>query len=154
MPCAQSPRAAMTMLVVQRPGAKDCQSAFWNRRVDSTLSRYSIRSDGIACSAGEQAVGLDRGPKEGSQRRWREQPVATPARSETQELQQSALIKAARPATERDWGTQTGAPRASRTRQKPTRLAAPTVSSPAAGDRLEGQRAIARRRLALVRSSA
>jgi hypothetical protein len=85
-----------------------------------------LRYEATACTAGY--LTFDLGQKEESQSRWKKQAVATPARSGTQVTAVISLNQICQAATERDWGTQTGAPRTSTTRPKPTRLAACTVS--------------------------
>jgi hypothetical protein len=85
-----------------------------------------LRYEATACTAGY--LTFDLGQKEESQSRWKKQAVATPARSGTQVTAVISLNQICQAATERDWGTQTGAPKTSTTRPKPTRLAACTVS--------------------------
>ncbi|KAH7080528.1 hypothetical protein BKA63DRAFT_245795 [Paraphoma chrysanthemicola] len=80
--------------------------------------RYSQASDDAMTRA-----------READQQSSAKQAEAVPAHSETQVTAAISLNQICQPAAERDWGTQTGAPRARTTRQKPTRLAACTVSS-------------------------
>jgi hypothetical protein len=94
-----------------------CDAGPWGAAHVANL-RYSQASDDEATWA-----------KGGPAKRRGQQAEAVPAHSETQVTAAISLNQIRPPATQRDWGTQTGATQARTARQEPTRFAACTVFS-------------------------